>query len=257
MLTIKERQKHKRYTYTKDEIARYKRHLRVYKNLLKSGWENKPYNEFLDIVKDRVDPTLDKDNKVCPFCNSTNISVLVWHSTAVGSGPGEDCNHHWESCICGGCANAFVYEYKGHGSKEADGKKVPNYNVWITKERKILKGMPTCFERYIYTCSKCGGDVNVTDYDKGTKNVARCLGTSLNEDTGIYENQYDTYYKCFCCGVEVKSSTEYYSFSNPHRPCKPFKNRLRLGWTIKEEIGEVWINDYVLDTIDLEVKDGN
>jgi len=71
-------------------------------------------------------------------------------TTLVGYTDGVDRNHRWTDVECSKCHMHYTLESKAE-SKDLEHR-------WLTKDGKILFGIPACFESYIYTC-KCGGDI--------------------------------------------------------------------------------------------------
>lgn len=251
----------KEFTY--EQLIEYGEQMQVYGERLSSGWEDTPYNEFLDIVVERHDPKLSKDQPICPFCGSKNISVTGGMSTLVGlgrskSGKEYDPNHHWDNGACNDCHESWFIEWSQY---EDDDMNVRDC-VWYTKDQKVLAGIPECFEEYIYTCSKCGGDVRKHYYDKGTRNVTRTLSQSLGSnksESSVECRGYDVYFACADCDAETVSSTRYFSRHSPHRPIKPRPPggyRLRVGWKIIEEIGVCFMDDEAIKLIDIGDKGG-
>lgn len=238
--------------YTKEEREKYKAEYAKYKQKLKSGWEHKPYNEFLSIVTQRPEE-LDKDNPFCPFCGSHNLHLYNHIQTLVG-GRGIDPNHHWMYFTCNSCQQKFVMEFKGIRTPNTTPllKRIFKfnefYNVWYTQNNKILRGIPSCFENYIYTCNKCGGDVHRHHFDRGTRNDATMLTDWLGDDADQHRS-YTIHFICQKCGAEVQSFNDYYDFSNPHAPRKPLRP---IKWTIQEEIGFCVVNDLTLNQIEIE-----
>lgn len=237
-MTINARKRWPRPTYTADEIRSHKEEYREYKRQMKSGWEKQPYNEFLDLVVDRLNPSLKKDEPTCPSCGSKNIQNHGGWETSVGGIGDIDPNHHWDACQCLSCGFRFTMEYKGIRSNE--------YNVWYTtrteRGSKLLSGLPTCHESYIHTCKHCFGDVYRIRYKKGTRTETDILSWGPNG-----EQQYDTFYKCERCNIEVQCSNDYYRESTPHRPRKPFgphKHFSRFLPVIYEEVGIVVVSSY-------------
>lgn len=219
------------------ELAEYHQKLAVYEEQMKSGWENWLYNEFLDLVTDRLAPNLKYKKPICPFCNSKKVSKGGHTTTLIGHfGGGPDPNHQWVNCTCKKCKEQWTMEYNGHHKY--------GYNVWYTKDRKVLRGLPTCFEGYRYTCRYCGGDVHRYNCNKGTHQRTEIL--TYGGD-GI--KHFDTYFRCDHCNIEVQCSNEYYSYENPHRPVRPFDPRKMFRWKIYEEIGAVYINDFAVERI--------
>lgn len=222
------------------QIEEYERKLAIYEEKIKSGWEKFSYNEFLDLVVERLDPKLNYKKPICPYCNSHKVTKGDHVTTLVGWVDGPNPNHQCVKCTCKKCKKIWTMEYKGDYEF--------GYNVWYTTgdriKGKIIRGLPTCFENYIYTCKYCGGDVCRYNYEKRTRNEAKCLSWD-----GEGNKSFDTYYRCNKCGREVKCSNEYYSYRNPHRPSKPHDPRKPIGWTIKERIGTVIVNDRAIKDI--------
>lgn len=131
---------------------------------------------------------------ICPFCNSKSLNDYGTSTTLVGF-TGEDRNHIWNSKHCCSCNKDFTIESKGN-------------NVWITIEKSIIiKGVPNCFEAYIYDC-KCGGKItrNYTDLDG--KPMYYLKGEYVN---GKFIKHYKVFFKCNKCELNLESEKEYYS----------------------------------------------
>lgn len=216
-------------------IPTYEEQVIEYEKAMASDWEQKPYNEFLDLVTQRPDPTLDQQKPFCPFCNNESVHVIGRRTTLVGFDV-IDTNHVWIHCSCKACNKSWIVEVKGDHS-------INGYNVWYTKDDKVLMGIPTCFESYIYTCRHCGGDVVRNYYDKGTRNETKYLSIGK-------EKSYDTFFSCTKCHAEVWCSNDYYFFVSPHRPRKPF-NPKNLPM-IYEETGMVVVNDWATTKVRIE-----
>lgn len=255
--SFKWRQELPRPSYTREEVQKHKQELRAYKDSIRTGsWKLIPYNEFLTLVKERPDPSLSHKPTKCPLCDSSRINLISSSSTLVGgAGSWDDPNHHESKYHCNGCDKGFTVEYTGlFEASKAAGTVV--YNVWYTKNGKVLKGIPSCFEPYIYTCSSCEGEVKRHYFKKGTR---QDVGHSLYYVDG--KPDFESYFICSCCNKEVKSSTEYWVEESPHYPRKPYNSkrppRLRLGWRICEEVGMCVINDIALTLINLPEKIDN
>jgi hypothetical protein len=59
---------------------------------------------------------------------------------------------------------------------------------------RVLNGMPSCFERYIYTCSVCGKDVHRHYLNKETGLPATSLSIKIEDGKQI--KSYETRYIC-------------------------------------------------------------
>ena len=123
----------------------------------------------------------------CPRCGC-DYTVTEITTTLVGIVDGIDANHKWESSVCSSCQFAFIVESK-------------RGNTWITKDSKVLAGLPNCFEDYIYTCAHCNGNV----VRKYTVEDGCTVATSLLIDKD--GPKYRTFYLCQSCAasIEVKS----------------------------------------------------
>ncbi|MFW5890946.1 MAG: hypothetical protein ACOCUI_01905 [bacterium] len=154
---------------------------------------------FLDLVKERPDENLKIDEFICPFCDSTEVEKLGGHTTLVaGSG---DPNHVWTFLRCKKCGNKSTHEHI-------------DYNTWYTlgiQGSKILKGIPSCFENYIYTCKFCNGEVVRKYYGKKSNKKVKVLSTILNEETGEFEKQYKTVFECRDCKKSIESDVDYWT----------------------------------------------
>ena len=202
-------------------------------------------NAFLSIVKERPDLNLSVEYPYCPYCKNRNKETLeqTSHSmTCVGGPPGRDPNHHHRLFHCGACRKEFYME--NHGSM-----------VWYTEPStsKVLDGIPACFESYIYTCSKCDGEVYRV-YRELYSDEAIVGGLhSGSDDTGKWINYYHTFFCCQSCGVEVENAAGYFSYEAymPKRRGSPRTRPLSLkkGWIIKEEVGVVVVNDYAISNV--------
>ena len=67
-MTLAERQKRKREEYTPKEISEHKQKYRRYVTKRNADWQSRTYNEFMDLVTDRLDPTLNIDSAICEAC---------------------------------------------------------------------------------------------------------------------------------------------------------------------------------------------
>ncbi len=145
-----------------------------------------------DIVTQRPISEAPTDPSRCPYCESTDTKVVRRYSTLLGfSGP-VNTNHQWYESLCSGCKRLYTREVKG-------------LNVWYTPYRdrdsvgdpQVLKGLPSCFESYQYTCAKCSGPVLRTHRDlRG--NATHSL-SERNVD-GVWVREYTTHYNCTKCG---------------------------------------------------------
>jgi len=186
-------------------------------------------NEFLEIVKERPDKSLEKNK--CPFCGE-KVNSSGTETTLVGGPAGV--NHEWTSCECPDCGKSYTFESK-------------SLNNWITQDSKVMFGIPTCFETYIYTCSKCDGTVKQKNVDRETGAPVTCLSFKLVD--GYYVNQYTTIFYCEDCGASVESENDYYiDLELKEKKRKPmetldYKGKVTFGNSI------LFVSDDVKDTI--------
>lgn len=101
-------------------------------------------------------------------------------------------NHVWDSHECRSCGLAFCREHKGD-------------NVWYTTHgvgARVLKGVPTCFEPYFYSCAKCDGTVRRT-YEGKTSGF-----TVINNRRKT--RNYRIFYRCDDCDHGGEVNVEYH-----------------------------------------------
>ena len=120
----------------------------------------------------------------CPMCGG-DYRIGETCTTLLGFSGSVNPNHVSKLCICVSCGFTFTVEEKSG-------------NVWITKDGRVLAGMPNCFESYIYTCAFCGGSVarKHTKLD-GITDVQSLLTTKDGP-------QYRTFYRCQACGRQIE-----------------------------------------------------
>jgi len=192
------------------------------------------WTTFLTLVTERPDESLKIDEYFCPYCESEDVSTKCNGMTCVGGGG--DANHVWTSVDCHNCGKQSTHEHI-------------DYNTWYTEGfrnngvRKIVRGIPSCFESYIYTCSHCGGDVTRNYLELDSDKPVECLHKKPNVN-GSWENQYRIVFKCESCKENITSDIEqwYKGCESKPKPRKPSDGKLRKGWVIQEEIGIVIIN---------------
>lgn len=189
------------------------------------------WTTFLDLVIERPDSELKIDEYLCPYCNSTNVEATPQGQTLVAD-YGTDANHVWTGIQCNDCGKTCTHEHR-------------SFNSWYTDSRgKILRGIPSCFERYIYTCRHCGGDV-VRKYLKlDSDEEVSCCSYGPDEN-GIWTPKQRTVFECHSCGESVESNVESWHEGCEVEP-KPRKTvgekKLMKEWAIYEEVGIAVIN---------------
>lgn len=110
-------------------------------------------------------------------------------------GKGLNPNHVTTDYECRGCRRKFFVHAKSG-------------NIWVTDEAsKVLKGIPTCFETFIYTCVKCGGNVERKYTAKdGVSDVKGLCSRNIN---GTWVKEYCTFYRCVTCGHGGEVDSDY------------------------------------------------
>lgn len=173
--------------------------------------------ELLGFVVNEPITEKPSDRPTCPWCGSTDIEKSASYQTLVGGSTDIDLdpNHHWGHYTCHSCKSLCIREFRS-------GK------VWYTLNGKLLRGVPNCWESYVYKC-KCGGDVRRKD----------------TNDRFLFE--------CASCKSSITTENDYPG-GPKHRPgiCEidpSIARKLRLGWTIEEEIGVVLVNDYAISKV--------
>ena len=208
------------------------------------------YNAFLKIVKEKYSSKIGKRPR-CPYCNSSHVKSEGQSTTLVAG----KYNHLWEACECLNCHKKFTLETKEQGMFKRPIR-------WITSpEKRILKGIPACFENYIYTCNKCGGEVHRKHLELNSDNEVGCL-SSGKDVNGVWVNHYRTVFICKDCGVKIESENDHYipkppkqmSYEEKVKEAKERQN-LRLGWVIYEEVGVCVINNYAINKVSVNKDD--
>jgi hypothetical protein len=127
----------------------------------------------------------------CPFCEMAHQYTLV-------GGIGEDPNHHWVSCRCRSCGKMFTKEYK-------------RGNVWYTNsDAMVLRGVPSCFENYTYTCATCGADVERHYRELDGVTPLKGQGLCYSNGPNGMEPQQRCFYECDVCDEAIEYPQEYY-----------------------------------------------
>ena len=191
----------------------------------------------------------------CPHCGSKGVETHGMTTTLVGggNGPDDNPNHTWTGCFCKVCEKSFTRETKSG-------------NVWYTREgevkdagggimyheRLLVKGIPSCFEAYVYGC-RCGGKITRRQTEMDGKAPTNGSCTYSIKD-GVSTAQFRTFYSCDKCGKTIEPDFEHwdrglakvrYNLAHPRK----WAGKLKLGWTITEEIGSCIINDYAVAKI--------
>ena len=152
--------------------------------------------DIMEIVSERPSEEEVGSNPICPLCNNSDIDAGGFRTTCLGYFGGVNPNHTWTECYCKNCNKSFVRETKSG-------------NVWYTSDGFVLKGMPNCFEKYYYTCSKCSGKVlrKYTALD----GISEVQGLSTRNIDGKWVKEYRIFYECEKCGHggEVKDDHWY------------------------------------------------
>jgi hypothetical protein len=178
----------------------------------------------------------------CPYCHNTRSPddvVCQGHSTTlVGHQYGKDNNHHTRNFQCRLCDKGFKVENKGA-------------MVWYVEPEtnKVLEGIPACFESYVYTCSKCDGDVHRHYYDMDLKDTVKFLSYGSDKN-GKSVKKFRTIFSCDDCGNEAETDDNYFSIMSymPKKRGRVPKPK-PINWTITEEVGVVMINDYAASKV--------
>ena len=120
----------------------------------------------------------------CPHCGC-DFTIREEQTTLIGFSGSVNPNHRWLYCTCNSCQFQFTVEHKSD-------------NVWVTKDKKVLAGLPSCFEDYIYTCATCNGNVVRRHTAMDGETVVRSLYTNQEGP------QYRTFYLCLYCAAQIE-----------------------------------------------------
>lgn len=200
-------------------------------------------NRYPKIVANNKDDTLPFDGAICPSCGNTDIKESGHHMTLVGclNKPKHklaDGNHHWISCECSKCNLKWTKEVK--------------YDIiWYTnpETRKVIKGIPNCFEGYILTCSYCGGDVHrrYSGLDGKTKVDGLCTKVEEIDGKEYWVKKYREFYYCKDCGVEEELIHEKI-LREPQRKVK-MKCKVEIGEPVIYTDPSISIEDVIIDEV--------
>ena len=163
--------------------------------------------DLLSIVSERP---IKESVPACPSCSSTELTSYGSSTTLLGYPSGSpNPNHCWTTMKCDNCHLEFTREEKYD-------------NVWYTNKKNIiLKGIPSCFESYVYHCIECGGHVR-REYKGLDGNALPSFGPdekrmeilSTKIEAGKSVKQYRTFYYCEKCHHGGEVVDDYYEGSN-------------------------------------------
>jgi uncharacterized protein with PIN domain len=135
-------------------------------------------------IINKVDHSLKRNETHCPYCNSDNVKINSHSQTLVGGDP--DPNHHTIHATCLSCNKDFWKEYQ-------------HANVWYSEplgeEKLLLKGLPSCFEDWVYTC-ECGGHIRRSHKEMDGVTEAKIL------TLGGIGKTFRVFWTCDSCGTE-------------------------------------------------------
>ncbi len=198
-------------------------------------------HNFLRLVKERHDPNLTKKH-VCPYCGSKNVKDMGT-STTLLVGPR---NHFHTECTCRSCGKQFNHHWKEQGKHWKTGEVQRVHWYLDRKTRKVLAGIPGCYEPYVWTCKHCGGDVRLETLSGGTGIITRLPGDPP---------KYEWRFKCQGCGRSAKSMESGWSLpSKPGPKPPPLPPGQKSRWFIEEGIGVGVFNPRGLKSLTLNME---
>ncbi len=126
------------------------------------------------------------DKPRCPDCDSDSLELIGHRCTLIGGGDGSvdsDPNHHWRVFRC---ENQHQFN-----------RETKSGNVWYTRlpDSEVIKGMPSCFERYAYPCVCGAGHLTA----RHTKPDGETPAGYLSYKDG--KSQHRTFWSCDACGA--------------------------------------------------------
>ncbi|KKM94654.1 hypothetical protein LCGC14_1196260 [marine sediment metagenome] len=155
--------------------------------------DNFSLDALLEIISQQPITTTSCET-ICPDCNSTNIKTKSVSQTLVGGDP--DPNHFWRKSYCRDCESNFIHEH------QLD-------NHWYTRYEegvgdKVLKGVSSCFESYVYTCNKCPGYVKqyFTELDGITPHISGIITYCLDGSDHIQRE----WFGCVVCDSKIETT---------------------------------------------------
>ena len=150
--------------------------------------------EIQEVVTNR--PEIFQRPTNCPKCSSDKIRDLGTSGTLLGfSGP-SDPNHYTTFFKCGECKSDFTYDVKSG-------------NTWMTMGGDfVVRGLPSCFENYIYDC-ECGGKIHREYRDIDDAKKVKCLSYNIVDGKSI--RKFRTFFKCDGpCGKREETAVDYW-----------------------------------------------
>lgn len=200
-----------------------------------------------EIVANKKTDELPSAEPQCPYCRTRDVQRSNLYTTLVGGGTGidDDPNHTHESIYCNVCAEKSVRE-------------TCSGNVWYTSQNKVLRGIPNCFEKYIYDCP-CGAKASVKRYYadlNGQKNESSTTITEqirIEGDETIWAPSYRVFFECSSCKMVKESSEKYYGYELKESRRK--NSDSKINWVIKETIGPMYFNDKALARVNFSTSD--
>ena len=124
----------------------------------------------------------------CPYCDSMDVLDVAHTMTCLGGTP--DPNHHTHGCVCRDCEKGFTWEHKYNWSR--------TWEWYINSSRLVLRGIPGCYESYVYQC-RCGGSIRrrLTELDGTTE--THWIGSRNGKRT------YRTWFTCDRCKFQIET----------------------------------------------------
>ena|SRR3990167_812170 len=149
------------------------------------------------VLQKPIDEKPSADPVHCPDCGHSFPNRGIEGTTLIGGGDGTwdgDPNHTWTQY--GGCCSLVSFT-----------RQTKSGNVWYTYNGgRVLRGMPNCFEGFIYTCAKCHGDV--MRYYRELDGITPARSISYRGDGLRY---YRTVWCCSTCGVSTETLYDYWN----------------------------------------------
>jgi hypothetical protein len=191
---------------------------------------------FLRLVTERHDPNLTRKH-ICPYCRRPNtVMGGVTTQTLVG-GP---YNHFTTHCTCNFCHEDFIHHWREQGKHWKTGK-IRRVHWYTDKSRKVLAGIPGCYEPYLWTCKHCGGDVAVKreKYD----------GVVTPEQAkALYWHRFT----CQSCKRSARAGSSGWNLPGKPGPKPPPRKPYKGTFKVKEVVGVGFANLGAIKKLQLE-----
>lgn len=173
--------------------------------------------DLFDIVKERPITEQVKDAASCPRCRSSEVT-LGQESISM--------DHHRRELLCQACGFMAIREWVVDRFRGTE-------NVWYTMGMVILRGLPSCYERFVYACIKCDGAIAGKKFAKDSDELVEFCSVQIGGPKNGEKN-YRNVYRCDGCGHGGETIHDHWWPGQTNEPPKPMPRALKTKWTVME-----------------------